>query len=60
MENIIHDEKKLSINIAHRISTVKYCDVIYVMNEGKIVESGKFDELMKKKAFFYTLVEGNN
>ena len=31
--------------IAHRIKTVKDCDNIFVVDEGKIVESGTHDEL---------------
>jgi subfamily B ATP-binding cassette protein MsbA len=31
--------------IAHRLSTVRNCDYIYVLKEGRIVEEGVFDEL---------------
>ncbi|MGN0710414.1 MAG: ATP-binding cassette domain-containing protein [Anaerovoracaceae bacterium] len=43
--------------IAHRLSTVKNCDVIYVMNNGTIIEGGSYDELMEKKGAFYNLVQ---
>ena len=44
------------ITIAHRINTVKKCDRIVVMDEGKIVEVGKPDELIQNKnSKFYTL-----
>ena len=43
--------------IAHRLSTVKACDRIYVLNAGRIAESGSYDELMAKKGLFYKLVE---
>ncbi len=39
--------------IAHRLSTVKECDRIIVMDKGAIVEEGKYDELMAKKGYFY-------
>lgn len=44
------------IMIAHRLSTVKNCDRIYVMDAGRIKEIGSYDELMEKKGLFYELV----
>lgn len=38
--------------IAHRLSTVKNCDVIIVMDKGKIVEIGSHDELMAKNGYY--------
>lgn len=49
---------KTSINIAHRLSTIRDCDVIFVFNEGKIVEQGRFSELMSKQGVFYNLEKG--
>ncbi len=43
------------IVIAHRISTVIRCDRIIVMDAGRIVEQGNYDELMKLKGQFYRL-----
>lgn len=43
--------------IAHRLSTIINCDRIIVMNEGKIVETGTYDELLKNKGLFYNLVQ---
>ena len=42
--------------IAHRLSTVQNCDRILVMDNGKIVEQGSYDELMKLGAEFAELV----
>ncbi|MFA5841551.1 MAG: ABC transporter ATP-binding protein [Candidatus Paceibacterota bacterium] len=39
--------------IAHRLSTVRYSDLILVMKEGKIIESGNHDELMEKEGGEY-------
>jgi len=43
------------IVIAHRLSTVKKCDRIIVMDKGNIAEQGSYDELMERKGLFYNL-----
>ena len=43
--------------IAHRLSTVKECDSILVLEKGKIVEQGNFEQLMQKKGAFFDLVQ---
>jgi len=45
------------ISIAHRLSTVKEADKIAVLKSGKIVEQGKFEELIKSNGSFLRLVE---
>ena len=41
---------------AHRLSTIKNCDRIIVLDEGKIAEDGTYDELIKKNGIFAELV----
>ena len=43
------------IVIAHRLSTVINCDRILVMENGKLVEEGNYEELMAKKGRFFEL-----
>ncbi len=43
--------------IAHRLSTVKNCDRIIVMDRGKIAEEGNFEELMEKKGLFFEFAQ---
>ena len=43
------------IVVAHRLSTIEDADRIYVMQQGQVVESGTFAELMEKKGLFSKL-----
>ena len=45
------------IVIAHRLSTIRNCEKILVMDDGKIVETGNFDELLAKNGIFTELVK---
>ena len=47
---------KTVIMIAHRLKTVRDCDNIFVIDEGKIVQSGKHDELMKEDGIYKRFV----
>jgi len=50
-------ESKTSIIIAHRISTIKDCDNIVVLDEGEILEEGTHEELLKNKQLYFELYE---
>lgn len=43
------------IVVAHRLSTIKNCDRIIVLDQGKVAEEGTYEELMRKKGQFYDL-----
>ena len=57
ISNALDGLKCTRIVIAHRLSTIKNCDRILVLDQGKVVEQGKYEELMEKKGMFYDLVE---
>jgi NHLM bacteriocin system ABC transporter ATP-binding protein len=48
--------KATRVVVAHRLSTVMHADCIYVMDRGKVVQSGSYDELMKEGGLFADLV----
>jgi len=43
------------IVIAHRLSTIRDADLILVMHEGRVIEQGSWDELLRKEGAFYRL-----
>jgi len=47
---------RTTIAIAHRLSTLKNADVIYVIDDGKIAESGSHEELLARKGVYHNLV----
>ena len=51
---------KTIIIIAHRLSTIKFADCIFVLEKGKLVESGTHDELILNKNMYSSLVHSQN
>lgn len=50
-------EGRTSFVVAHRLSTIKESDVILVMKDGHILETGKHEELLEKKGFYAQLYQ---
>ncbi len=50
-------EGRTSFIVAHRLSTIREADVILVMKDGKIIEQGSHEELLKKGGFYQNLYE---
>ena len=46
---------RTSFVIAHRLSTIRDCDKILVISDGKIIELGTHDELLRNKGMYYDL-----
>jgi len=50
-------ELKTVIIIAHRLTTVKDCDITYLIDKGKITAQGTYDELMDSSASFRAMAK---
>lgn len=50
-------EGRTSFVVAHRLSTIKESDVILVMKDGHLLETGKHEELLEKKGFYAQLYQ---
>lgn len=50
-------KNRTSLIIAHRLSTIRDADVIIVMKDGQVMESGNHEELLEKKGVYYGLYQ---
>ncbi|GHP54885.1 hypothetical protein VN0227_09880 [Helicobacter pylori] len=48
-------QSKMALIITHRMNSVKQADEIIVLDQGKLIEQGNFETLMKKQGLFYEL-----
>ncbi len=47
--------EQITLLIAHRLSTIMHADTIFVLEKGKIIETGSHDNLMQKKGLYYAM-----
>ena len=55
MRDVASDRAVMTILIAHRLSTVMHSDRIHVLERGRIVESGRHDELLDRMGLYYAM-----
>jgi ATP-binding cassette subfamily B protein len=55
IRDISTSRDQISILIAHRLSTILHADVIYVMEAGKIIETGSHQNLLDQKGLYYAM-----
>jgi ATP-binding cassette subfamily B protein len=51
----ISDKNRITVLIAHRLSTVMHADTIFVLEQGKIIEQGKHETLLDEKGLYYAM-----
>jgi ATP-binding cassette, subfamily B, bacterial PglK len=57
VRNLGHE--KTVVIIAHRLTTVRHCDEIFMLEQGRLVESGTYDDLLKKSGRFRAMASGS-
>ena len=56
ISEVLDNQKVTRVVVAHRLSTIRLCDRIIVMDEGRICEDGTYEELMRNNGLFAELV----
>ena len=52
--------QKTMVIIAHRLSTVRYCDCIFLLEQGQVVAAGTYDELCSNSTLFRAMASGEH
>ena len=55
IKSITAKKEHITVMIAHRLSTIMHADRIYVLEKGKIIETGKHYELIEQKGLYYAM-----
>jgi ATP-binding cassette subfamily B protein/ATP-binding cassette subfamily C protein len=54
-EHLFADKDRTVVTISHRITTIEKADVIYMLQNGQLVEQGTHEELVAKRGAYYTM-----
>ncbi len=55
IKNVISKKEHITVMIAHRLSTIMHADKIFVLEKGKIIETGNHQQLLEEKGLYYAM-----
>ena len=55
IREISNNKNQITVMIAHRLSTIMHADHIFVLEKGKIIETGKHEDLIAEKGLYYAM-----
>src|SRR5690606_23956559 len=55
IRTITSEQQHITVMIAHRLSTIMYADRIYVLEKGRIIETGSHFDLLELKGLYYAM-----
>lgn len=56
-KHLFNDKTRTVVTISHRLTTIERADIIYMLQDGKLVEQGTHKELVARKGAYYTMFE---
>lgn len=55
IKEVSKDKEQITVLIAHRLSTIMHADRIYVLEKGKVIETGSHEDLLEEKGLYYAM-----
>lgn len=55
IKEVSKDKEQITVLIAHRLSTIMHADRIYVLEKGKVIETGSHENLLEQKGLYYAM-----
>ena len=55
IKNVVSKKEHITVMIAHRLSTIMHADKIFVLEKGKIIETGNHQQLLEEKGLYYAM-----